>query len=205
MKINIGPYTNYFGPYQLARLLCFWVDRVEDKYGVEIYPNWVEDFGEWLSNTWVGFALEWLEAHKERKIKIKIDKYDTWSMDHTLALIIVPMLKQLKETQHGCCYVNDKDLPRNIRSQFPVTEEEDSFLEERWNWVMDEMIWSFEQIINKEDNEAQFYSKDEFKAGSSFEDYLRNLKVDRKGLKAHQDRIHNGLVLFGKYYQHLWD
>ena len=93
MKINIGPYTNYFGPYQLAELLCFWVDRVEDDYGVERFPDWVGDFGEWLSNTWVGFVLEWLESRKKRKIKIKIDEYDTWSMDHTLALIIVPMLK----------------------------------------------------------------------------------------------------------------
>lgn len=36
-----------------------------------------------------------------RRIDIQIDKYDTWNMYHTLALIIYPMLIQLKETKHG--------------------------------------------------------------------------------------------------------
>jgi hypothetical protein len=29
----------------------------------------------------------------ERKIDVRIDKYDTWNMDSTLAYIILPMLK----------------------------------------------------------------------------------------------------------------
>ena len=37
----------------------------------------------------------------ERKIDIQIDRYDTWNMDHTLALIVLPMLKQLKKEKHG--------------------------------------------------------------------------------------------------------
>ena len=38
---------------------------------------------------------------------VKIDYWDTWSMDHTLSYIIVPMLKQLKATKHGAPYVDD--------------------------------------------------------------------------------------------------
>ena len=34
---------------------------------------------------------------------------------------------------------------------------------------------------------------------------INKIKVDRKGLKAHHDRISNGLILFGKYYRSLWD
>ena len=33
----------------------------------------------------------------ERDVDIHIHNYDTWNMDHTLALIIVPMLKQAIE------------------------------------------------------------------------------------------------------------
>ena len=29
-----------------------------------------------------------------RQVEIKIDNYDTWSMDHTLGLIALPLLKQ---------------------------------------------------------------------------------------------------------------
>ena len=40
-------------------------------------------------------------GNKSRKVKIKIDRHDTYSMDHTLALIILPMLVQLRNTKHG--------------------------------------------------------------------------------------------------------
>jgi len=45
-------------------------------------------------------------------------------MDHTLAHIVLPMLVQLKLTQHG--------HPANL------TEQE-------WDDILDEMIWAFEQ------------------------------------------------------------
>ena len=60
----------------------------------------------------------------EQRVKVKIHKYDTWSMDQTLAPIILPMLVQLKATQHG--------HPANL------TEKE-------WDDILDEMIWAFEQ------------------------------------------------------------
>ena len=39
------------------------------------------------------------EDDSPRKESIHIHDYDTWNMDHTLALIALPMLKQLKETE----------------------------------------------------------------------------------------------------------
>ena len=49
MRVNIGPYTNWFGPYQLAELLCFWVKEVPGEYGIKSKPDWVHNFGEWLA------------------------------------------------------------------------------------------------------------------------------------------------------------
>ena len=34
----------------------------------------------------------------ERKVSIRIDRWDTYDMDQTLAMLIVPMLKQLNES-----------------------------------------------------------------------------------------------------------
>jgi hypothetical protein len=34
---------------------------------------------------------------------------------------------------------------------------------------------------------------------------IRDIKVDRVGLKKHEQRIDNGLRLFGKYFRSLWD
>jgi hypothetical protein len=38
---------------------------------------------------------------KNRATRVEIEPHDTWSMDCTLAMIIHPMLVQLKATQHG--------------------------------------------------------------------------------------------------------
>ena len=35
---------------------------------------------------------------KNRATRVEIEPHDTWSMDHTLAMIIHPMLIQLKAT-----------------------------------------------------------------------------------------------------------
>lgn len=118
--------------------------------------------------------------------EVIIEPFDTWSMDHTLSLIIVPMLKQLKETQHGAPHVDDEDVPEEIRSTSAPPKENDWDVDDnhfkRWEWVMDEMIWAFTQI--KED-EIDPTDMEEYK--------IRN------------DRIKRGTTLFGKYYQGLWD
>ena len=35
MRVKIGNYTNWFGPYQLAEKLCFWAKPVEGEYGIK--------------------------------------------------------------------------------------------------------------------------------------------------------------------------
>jgi hypothetical protein len=96
MKVKIGNYTGWFGPHQLAELLCFWVKPVKDEYGFKRKPDWVHDFGEWLTHgsvrserevgevykfmgeerpvTWLYKFLLWIENIKpDRKIKVKVN------------------------------------------------------------------------------------------------------------------------------------
>ena len=191
MKVYIGPYRNWTGPYQIAEKLLFWMDKNKDSR--------VDNFGEWLakSDTIVN-VCEWIYSKKKRKTKIRIDKYDTWSMDHTLALIILPMLKQLKATKHGSPYTDDEDVPENLRSTAAEPKENewdtDSNLFKRWDWVMDEMIYAFEKELD-EDWEMEIYQREP-------EGWDDEKFADRKVI---QDRIANGFRLFGKYYQGLWD
>jgi len=143
------------------------------------------------------------------KIKVKIHNYDTWSMDSTLSYIILPLLKQLKETKHGSPYVDDDDVPEGIglrSTEAPPKEHEwdtDENWFKRWDWVLDEMIWTFEQIT-LDDNESQFFDHSNCNPNGDVLDFT-NLKVDHEGLEKHQIRIQNGCRLFGKYYQCLWD
>lgn len=78
------------------------------------------------------------EDDSERKVSVKIDPWDTWSMDNTLALIIVPMLKQLKADTHGAPTVDLEDVPEALRG------DTESLFFERWDWCLDVMIYAFE-------------------------------------------------------------
>jgi len=153
-----------------------------------------------------------------RKEEVHIHEYDTWNMDHTLALIALPMLKQLKETKHGVPYMDYEDMPEHlqyIRREWDPRAVGDLFngtgynddefqrQQECWDWMMGEMIWAMEQVIQSDD--SQFYDHSEVDENDSLEESVHKLKVDTEGLKLYNDRIVNGLKLFGKYYQSLWD
>jgi hypothetical protein len=143
-----------------------------------------------------------------RRVKIVIDPYDTWSMDHTLALIIVPMLKQLKATTHGAPLVDDEYVPEHLRSTAaPPTENEwdvDDNHFKRWDYVLDEMIWAMEQIV-AHDNEGLFFDHSEVDEEADLMKQIAQIKCDHEGLQKHHDRIANGTKLFGIFFQNLWD
>ena len=154
--------------------------------------------GSYPKHRWYhNFLYETLGVKNEPKVSVHIDDFDTWSMDHTLAYIIVPMLKQLKETKQGAPYVYPEDVPAVLRpnkkelTAYTKNGDTDPEFFNRWDWVMGEMIFAFES--KHTDWEEQFYS-----ANNTY-------GTDWEGRKAYQERITNGFKLFGKYYENLWD
>ena len=223
MKVKLRKPINWFGPYQLAELLCFWAKKEKDEYGFECEPDWVHNFGEKLSNTWLSPFLQWVHDTRHKlpwnKPVIQIDYFDTWSMDHTLAPIILPMLKQLKATKHGFGFIEDEDAPKHLHSIYALSNESwnwDGNAEARYDWVIGEMIWAFEQLCD-DDAEEKFWivkpkadwedMKRPFEEGEKAREmkWLVHGELDTEGLKAHNERIQRGLTLFGKYFRTLWD
>lgn len=143
---------------------------------------------------------------RPQKIEVAIHDYDTWSMDHTLAPIILPMLKQLKETKHGAPNTDPSDVPKELRptAKWKRAYEGDGTADpkffDRWDWIIDEMIWAFEQKV-KDNWEDEYYGP-HIPSDSGIGNFEW---IDRDGLKAHQERMSNGFRLFGKYYENLWD
>lgn len=140
------------------------------------------------------------KSNGRTKTKVKIHKYDTWNMDGTLAIIIYPMLKQLKACQHGAGMVDDCDVPDELKSTAADPKESDYDTDsnhfKRWDYVLDEMIWAFAQLQSESDWESAYYI------------YGSNdgpVTYDMNGFNAAAKRIRNGTRLFGKYYQNLWD
>jgi len=166
----------------------------------------------------------------KQKINIQIEPHDTYSLDHTLAHIILPMLIQLKQTQHGIptefAIVGGEDYSDQLCFDFYVDTHKEMFETEavnRWNNVLDKMIWSFEQLVADDYESAYHYGKPDFawkKTGQKLYNPISKLHeesyemidnnpnqhyFDSEGLKEHEIRIQEGLELFGKYYRHLWD
>ena len=108
----------------------------------------------------------------KRKVSVTIHPHDLYSLDMTLALIIHPALVEMKKCKRGVPIVDPDD---SLHFGVDATSFEEN--ESRWEYVIDEMIWGFDQIIN----------------GSQF---MYNKDLD--------NRIANSLRLFGKYYTNLW-
>ena len=137
---------------------------------------------------WLDRLFGW---NPEQKVSVRIDDHDTWSMDHTLAHIVLPMLVQLKRTHHGAPFTDDEDVPEELRStSAPPKEKEwdtDDNHFKRWDWILDEMIWAFNQKCR--------------------DDWMDDYDYSWASVEAivHQERMTNGFKLFGKYYESLWD
>lgn len=221
MKVYISGYRDHWlSPYTILEKVFFWR---EIDYDEPVIERWSDRL-----NPLCVAVQKFLDFVHPKINYVKIDRYDTWSMDHTLAHIILPMLKQLKEKQHGAGYVDDEDVPEGIglRSTEALPKENewdtDSNHFERWNWVMNEMIFAFECKIDDSwedafregeidmlwvpvDVHGNEVPRGEHKYFRMKDGPKNTYKCDYDGMKVVQNRIDNGFRLFGRYYQNLWD
>jgi hypothetical protein len=206
MKVKLGPYTNWIGPYQIVEKLLWWMDRYED--------NRVHKLGEWLAqdrhgkDSYLMRFCNWVHKFKKRQEYVRIDHYDAWNADHTMALVIAPLLIELRKNKHGSGYIDDCDVPEHLRSTAaPKPEHEwdsDTNLHKRYEWFLDELIWAFTEHA-KEDEDSKFYDHSESSKEPDLMKSIKLLKVDYAGLEAHNKRKQHAFQMFGKYFQTLWD
>lgn len=230
MKVKIGPYVNWIGPYQISSFLFSWYPKEKDEFGFEKEADFIHDFGTWLSGGEEHESLlmkfcSWVHSKKQRKIKIKIDRWDSWNAHNTASLILHPLFKQLKETKHGSGFVDDEDVPEELRSTAaePLTQEEqdqgytDNNFHKRYEWMLSEVIWALEQ--DNSDWEDQFHTGEhdlksvacEWDSNGKPTMYTmqegpnHTAKFDKDGYTEYSKRIDNGFRLMGKYWRTFWD
>lgn len=209
MRVYQGPYHHWFRPYRWLKDWVLWWYNLgaNDKFDPELY----EEVEDWARKnrfaSWLRAAENFVDARYNRKIKVRVDYWDVWGADHTLAVIIVPVLKLLKKKKNGTPFTDDEDVPEPLRSTAcpPVGEyDTDANHCARWEWIMDEMIWAMEQVAD-ESGEDQFFDHSQVDETASFSQQMRHVKFDKDGYAAHHQRIDRGLRLFGKYFRALWD
>ena len=169
MKVKIvQPKEYWISPYTFLKKITFNVYHPSVKIADKLEP--------------VSLFIQKVCKFLGPKDKIVIHGHDLWNLDYTLAKIILPSLKFLKGNS-GSPWVDDEDVPEEIRSTQDLTPRNtwdiDEFFHERWNYIMEEMVFAFESILS-----------DKSESDLSEED---------------QERVKNGLKLFGKYYRCLWN
>jgi hypothetical protein len=213
MKVYLGSYRN--------RLVSkIYTRYMEKKYGYD-YPdasNTFEKILEKMEDTLQSFYNRTINKYlgRERKIRVRIDNYDVWSLDETLSTIIHPALIKLKEQKQGAPYTDDEDVPEELRSYNAPPKENnydpDGHHFKRWDWIIDEMIWAFEQNLIGWESQYESGKSDLVFVKSDTEGFSElkegpnhTLKYDCDGMKKHEERMKNGRRLFAKYYHDLWD
>lgn len=229
MKVYIGPYDHWFQPATWLKKWIMWWYGFSDKQHWHVIQRLkcdtiseLDACEDKIRKCWLYKFLNiferWVRNHTERKIKIRIDKYDVWNLGDTLALIVLPMFYEFKRQGiSGAPDVDDEDVPEYLRSTAapPLTEEEentggvDKLWHQRWHWVLEEMIWAFEQV-NDPDSDSQFHTdadpdKPRNEKGISFSESIKRGKFDSEGYTKWYARKNNGLKLFGKYLEALWN
>ena len=210
MKIYTNrPKDNWVSPYEVVEKAMFWREIDYDEPIVEFWAKVLSPFCSAVFN---------IRQFFNRDIRyIKIDTWDAWSLDHTLSPIILPILKELKRIKHGAPHVDDEDVPPKLRANrdtrykgnadpdlHKINDDVDKKFFKRFDYILDEMIWTFEQL-SMDDHEGQFYDHNKSRNIKDINKSVRAIRVDRVGLRKHNERINNGLRLFGKYYRTLWD
>jgi hypothetical protein len=221
MKVYLSKHRNHWiSPYTVLEKVLFWKDWDNISYETP----WVDRWSDRLLP--VCTAVQTVLDFVHPKITyVKIDAQDTWSMDHTLAHIVLPMLKQLKEVKHGAPAVDDSDVPSPLRSTAPGARDrceteydldDNYFL--RWDYVLDEMIFAFNSKIDDTWQDKYSTGKTDWQHKPCAWDAdgkptlydtttgpNHTHKCDYDGLRKEQLRIANGFRLFGVYYESLWD
>ena len=241
MKVWISNYRNHWSsPYTWLDYMFFWTkwskcnrwtleqsleDEQRNKSHFVDRPEWCERWADRLMP--ISQGIQWILDRLHPRIEyVKIDRWDTWSMDHTLARIALPMLRQLKVTQHGAPNVADEDVPEHLRSTAAEPKENewdtDSNHFDRWAWVMDEMIFAFEHLVDDSwedqfrsghhdliwtpvDAQGNEVAKGEHKYYRIDHGPNDTYQCDHDSIRAIHERMDNGFRLFGRYYRALWD
>jgi len=213
VKVYKSNYRHHWiSPYIILEKVFFWREIDYDEPLIEKWADRLQPFSKAYQAV--------MDFIHPRISYVKIDHYDTWSMDHTLADIILPMLKHNTE-KHGSPHVDDEDVPIELQSWTSPAKDEydvDGQHFARWEWVMNEMIFAFESKVN-DGWQEKFYSgvsnmksvPCEWDAEGkptlyTFEEGPNHTyKCDYDGIAEVQKRITNGFRLFGKYFEALWD
>lgn len=171
-------------PLEFLDRVIFWRQIEYDEPMVERWAGRVKPLCKGLS---------WLLNLVPRVEYVKIDGSDIMDFPYSMGLIVLPVLEAFRlQPEWWYSHVADEDVPAHLRRTDEYAANEAAGLESeedsekallRWYWILDEMIWAFQQL-RMDYHDDRFYDNREVHA-------------------AWRSRKSNGHRLFGKYFEAL--
>jgi len=136
------------------------------------------------------------KSKARRTIRVKIDVWDTWSLNHTLALIIAPALRKFKKANNGVPgslmdLSHHETMEWNSAAFKKAERKASDRADKEWDRILDVMIWSFEEVAADNPSEPIITK-------------FKDKRQWRRRADAYHKRLDEGFALFGKWYGALW-
>jgi hypothetical protein len=211
MKVWLRKPKNWYSKHQFCH---DWSYRENEK--LEQWKQREARLEKWVPE-WPFRLINWIiRANKPKKDLIKIDYWDLWGFDCSIAQVIYPALIKIKEKKHGTPMSFFDHVPDERLHQ--TTDEDNKIAEQKWEDTLDQMIWSFGELVNDNFNEPNYLLKLEWKfkpveghpglseldTPKHTEDEEKLIEQWRVDTKTYHDRMQKGFELFGKHFQSLW-
>jgi len=202
--------------------------------------NWTFSQSNYLYHTFLN--TKWKVKNTLQKLTRGFSDSDCWNLPQSTAKFMLPRIKHLRQNYHSLAnrhhlIIDDKIVPyvpKEDDFEFnttlgchidKITGLEISLDQKEYEYVLDEIIFALQMIVNEEDSEVgleevyEVYPQgfDPIKDRQMFlekqEDgtYLvefekkENIQPDYSKLNKAYERQRNGLILLGLYFRDLWD
>ena len=202
--------------------------------------NWFLGEVNYYSHTYLN--VKWGLKNKLQRLIRGYSDSDCWNLPQAIAKFILPRIKHLRKNYHSLAnrhhlLIDNKIVPYvGQQDNFEFDEKLGSYIdkttgleislnEKEYEYILDEIIFALQMIVNEEDSEVgleelyEVYPKgfDPIKDrqmfltpqgdGTSLVEFesKNNIQPDYSKLNKAYERQGNGLILLGLYFKDLWD
>ncbi len=202
--------------------------------------NWFLNEVNYYSHTYLN--VKWGLKNKLQRLIRGYSDSDCWNLPQAIAKFILPRIKHLRQNYHSLAnrhhlLIDNKIVPYvGQQDNFEFDEKlgsytdkttglEISLNEKEYEYILDEIIFALQMIVNEEDSGVgleelyEVYPKgfDPIKDrqmfltpqgdGTSLVEFesKNNIQPDYSKLNKAYERQRNGLILLGLYFKDLWD
>lgn len=194
----------------------------EEYFRINKYADW------WCSKVprWLGWGIYdgynntilWFKSTYQ-KLRYGVSDQECWNLSNTFAEYMLPRLKHFRNMNRKGVPCLMYDVPVYVHDNDTKVMDKCKIAEDKWNAILDEIIWTFEYMVDSEkfnpipDTKPFRKQINSSSADSLFEGLFEEKTPEEKLVwdayfersEKFNERKNKGLQLFATYFDNLWD